>query len=270
MIFLEKTFIVAYIYAVILLQIILESFPVSSSGHLKLLEAVLHRSGWQAPVSFHAFGFNEELLHIPTIFIILIFFSAQWRSMFYAIRASKTTLFSITKFVFIADAITVLFYGVLKYYPLTLPLGIGFLITAALLYSLRYCSLAYKKFSWQKYDACILGIVQGVALLPGISRFAITFVGARWLRLSPRTAFMLSFFIEVPLLVAGVAKGFWAVSSTGHATQLLNIDLWCIMVGAGIVAYGGLMIIAKMIDIHRLWLVSFYMIIPAILWFCIQ
>jgi len=66
------------------------------------------------------------------------------------------------------------------------PLYIGFAITGLTLFSLKYAPRNYKKFSWDMSDAVILGLVQALSLIPGVSRFATTYSACSFLRYKPQ------------------------------------------------------------------------------------
>jgi undecaprenyl pyrophosphate phosphatase UppP len=104
----------------------------------------------------------------------------------------------------------------------------------------------------------VLGAVQGLALLPGISRFAITFAAARWLGWSPGVALERSFLIQWPLILAGFLKGVWWVSMRPEGMQLLRApQLFSILI-ATMMASCGLLLVAHLVKIKRLWIFSFY------------
>ncbi|QQR49268.1 undecaprenyl-diphosphate phosphatase [bacterium] len=109
----------------------------------------------------------------------------------------------------------------------------------------------------------ILGLVQGLALLPGISRFASTYVAARWLGFSTRRAFQVCFLLELPIvlaafLVLGVGGACrqhgWAV--VGEPSVMLTI------VGATVVGYGALWAAWWLAERRLLWLFSVYLLLP--------
>ena len=70
-------------------QLIIESLPISSSGHVKLLQFFLERSG-----HYITEGLSEALdhaLHGPTLLILAIYFRAQWLPLLSAILKSLTS-----------------------------------------------------------------------------------------------------------------------------------------------------------------------------------
>ena len=266
MFFIKKFPILAYFYLSIFLQIILESFPISSSGHLKLLEIVNQKFKIFFPISLESFGLNFEILHLPTIFIFFIFFRHNLKLLLVNMFRSWKFLGKISIFVFIADFITVIFYFFFKYLNFDFPLWLGFSITGLYLFSLLFCKMT-DRVSMSTKHAFIIGLVQGIALLPGISRFGSTFVALRWLKYEPRVAFFFSFLIEMPLLFAGVLKGFYSLHATNQLLNLSNINLEVIIIifMASFISYQSLNLMKKIIEKNRVWMLSFYMLIPAMI-----
>jgi len=261
---------IAYIYAIIIIQVIVESFPVSSSGHVALFGIMMQRLGWGSLASLTSYGFNDGLLHLPTLFVLVIFFFSEWFNMLRKILKYKKYFFYISRFVIVADGCTTFFYFFIRGNAITLPLGLGFLITALVLFSLRWAPVNNRPVTWNSVHALLLGCLQGIALLPGISRFALTFAGARWLGYAPHNSFVLSFFIAMPLLFVGVLKGFVDTILLGYGKQLLHIDYWFIMLIAGIVAYGCLIVVGKIVDKNRVWIISIYPLLPMLIWFILK
>jgi undecaprenyl-diphosphatase len=241
-------------------QIITESFPVSSSSHTKLLELLL---SWRPVVPLHF----DDFLHIPTLFILAIFFFPRWYPLLcHAIRFNSLFLLVVGRTI-LASVITVLFYFFFNFIPLPhyFPMTIGLFITTGALFSLRWCtSRSYGDYTWHK--AFLLGVAQGIALLPGISRLGITFVCARWLGLSPRHSAEASFAMQVPLLFAACARGTISLISYPYMYEVLNARTSLVMIVSGVIAYAGLCFFMYLARVHKVWLFAWYMIIPLMTW----
>ena len=126
-----------HFYLSIVVQILVESLPISSSGHLILLQKVLHILSAYIPSADDktiAIINNESVVHFlhgPTIIILLIFFAHkiiwafQYRTRYWTLMARIAAL------IVCADVVTVAWYIVLKqlgteWFSMTL----GFIITA--------------------------------------------------------------------------------------------------------------------------------------------
>ena len=118
--------------------------------------------------------------------------------------------------------------------------------------------------------AVILGVVQGIALLPGISRMAITYATARWLRFSPRLAFELSCAIQWPLIAAAFCVSFLRLAQLpAHNELRLFIAQWqtiCVIGAASLVALIGLCFVQRSMVRGTVWRFAYYMSIPLVVW----
>lgn len=176
-----------------------ESLPISSSGHVQLLNRLLARFYKRAP--FEISSHTEHLMHIPTLCVVGTFLLLERCPL--AISASWTHLMICMA---LANLITGSCYLLLKSIkkPL-LPLYVGFFITGCVLLSLYFVPPAEKNYI-SLTAALIIGIAQSVALLPGISRLAITVCVALWLGISPSVAFLFSLTIEWFLAAGAIAR----------------------------------------------------------------
>ena len=244
----------------IFLQIVLEVLPVSSSGNVALFSNLFFgESNYvQSVVMLDALDF---LLHGSTVFVVGCYFFKTWWSYLKGFVQGDRKCFWLVFFCVVADCLTVGFYFLFGVTGVTFfPLWLGFLVTGGLLWSLqlvsgssrlkpqddtsryrlsrmcsrkKHCCMCHPERSVRIQDnlnnslfhAAILGIVQGIALLPGISRFGSTFVAGRWLGLSREKAFEFSFLIAWPLMVAGFLKGCWQLYHTDNLAQLLRLPV---------------------------------------------
>lgn len=241
------------------LSLFLESFPISSSGHLELFNRIVNVYG----------GFNE-LLNMPLwmeyfsqLVIacgVAIYFAPCWIPIVIHPIRYRSYIFTIIAHGFVVELITVCWFVVFQIIGKDwFPLCMGFMITTILLMMSRYFFSPTLQSNNVTYrNAVILGIVQGCALLPGISRFGSTFVVALMLGLAPRRAFEYSFLIEFPLSVAGGLLGLYEMHK--FSIVLSYSDVCAIIVGLlGMI--GGLWIMQWIIDKKGFWLFSWYMVV---------
>jgi|SaaInlLV_10m_DNA_2_1039722.scaffolds.fasta_scaffold00173_19 undecaprenyl pyrophosphate phosphatase UppP len=267
----------------IMAQIICEAFPISSSGHVTLLENLFRA------VSFDAKEALDFFAHGPTAIIILIFFIKSWWPVLfrifshYSYRDSYKRLWKIIfKIIFFVSVSTVfitagLFFPlkkILQNYSLfksPLFLFVGFVITSVSLFSLYIKNRFYSDEYCEKWDfkkAIILGFIQGTAwLIPGVSRLATTYVAGRWLKLSPRRSFQISFLIQFFLIAAAGVKGFFDLSVSSYSFVLHDLNFWGSVVIASVLAYAGLHFVWLAIKYKKIWWFGFYELIPAVLVF---
>ncbi|MCK4517445.1 undecaprenyl-diphosphate phosphatase, partial [Candidatus Babeliales bacterium] len=112
--------------------------------------------------------------------------------------------------------------------------------------------------------ALILGCVQGIALLPGISRFATTYVAGRWLHLSPRRAFQISFLIQLPLISAAFVQGLYKIVGTPEGILLSSGRGLLTLVLATVIGFFALCFAQKLAYQEKFWWFGFYLLVPTL------
>ena len=250
------------LFLLIITQIITESFPISSSSHMKIVQALLNYSKGCFVLLPPYF---DDFLHGPTVLVLAFFFWHRWFFLIsHPIRTRHLLLPIIgrTAIAVTASLFLYLLFCVNWQMVYSFPLSLGLCVTMVLLFSLRFTEKKYVPYTYS--TALLLGIVQGVALLPGISRLAATYAAARWLKLSPRHAFEASFAMQVPLLIAAFLRAVLYYLSCPSFGQLITFNYLLVMFLSGIVAYGALFLVFSLGKAHRLWWLWLYMIIPLV------
>ncbi|HRN77911.1 MAG TPA: undecaprenyl-diphosphate phosphatase [Candidatus Dependentiae bacterium] len=265
-----------FFYIWIACQIVLESLPISSSGHIQLLEAFSSRIFGQSNnffVGFKRFFARAipidtlaHVLHAPTVLIVTCFFYNRWMFLLQHIQRTWRIILKIVFLVGIVDTITALFFIIFKcVYQPEIPLGLGFFITACTLYSTRYCvSLKPKQWSWQY--AIVIGVVQGITLLPGISRFASVYAAARWLGLPQTKAFEITWLVQWPLIFVASMHGIYALYTYNMFQLFIQPYTLMVMGGATIMGYYILYWMYVLARTNMLWRLSYYMLVPILGW----
>ena len=189
------------IYAIVLgfIQGITEFLPISSSGHLLLFE--------------HIFGINEGnlffniLLHLASLLAVVI---VMRRELFELIKKpfSKQTLSVVVCSVVTVLIVLLLSFTMDKFTSLGY-LGFGFFASAILIFVTHVASKRSEKSVITKQDisyadAIIIGITQGLATLPGISRSGTTICTALLLGNSKESSANFSFVISIPIIIGAM------------------------------------------------------------------
>lgn len=252
---------------VAVVQIVTESFPISSSGHVRLLEQLFKQAGIALHDSQRLAAF-VDVMHLPTIIIIGLLLYPLW--------LIRKPLWQWIPVVFVVDSVTIFFYCVWHIVGTGwFPLGVGFAVSGACLASVRWCpqhvsqgigvrSIEQLASDW--FALLLLGCAQGIALLPGISRFGITYTAGRWLGLRSPDAFVVSFVVQAPLLVLGIGRGYWRLLQSG-VPVIGSHGLFIAVVSASSVgAYYSLRWMYCLAVRDRLWLVAWYMMVPIAVW----
>lgn len=238
-------------------QIFFESLPISSSGHITLLGLTTD------PVI-------DFIAHGPTALLLLIYFH---REIFSCIREWKNKwreIIRLVTYVFVAELPTLFCFFFLHKYHLSIPLSLGFLISALLLLSLRFVRKTdFHSLEWR--EALVIGCVQGIALLPGISRLGSTYAVGRWLGLTPRTSFYFTCALQAPLFAGAFCLGMLIeFLDTGNLFSFVDGALWALLLGVALATLGAgflLAFVERLIMRETLWYFGFYLFIPCLIAF---
>jgi undecaprenyl-diphosphatase len=251
----ERSFFMIMILLAIVLQILIESLPISSSGHLHLLTLF---------GKYHGFSQEAEyVLYGPTLIVLALYFAADWWPLVRHWYRYRFVLLHFALMGFVAEIVTILIYGILQKVGVDwFPLPLGFALTGCLLLSLSLVPPKHIPITSTK--AALIGLMQGIALLPGISRLGSTYVVGCWLSLSPRRSFAFSCALEWPLIAAGFGKGLYSISANDAFISLF-ISSWPYIIVAMIGAYGLLFFTEYLARTQRLWWLGWYMFLPCVL-----
>ena len=228
-----------------LFQGLAEFLPISSSGHLNLLQAL--------------FGVNVEhqllfniLLHVGTLVAVLIVFWKDWLNMLLHPIKDRTLLL-----LFIASlpalAAKVIFDAPLDYVETHNDLlGVCFLLTGLMLVLTQKLSEKNSRAKAEKTqvripEALAMGCLQAVGMLPGVSRSGSTIFGGVWAKLNRETAAKFSFMMSAPAIVGGLLSEVMNVMETGVS---IGSDLPAILIGmvvAGVTGYFAIRYFLKLI-----------------------
>ncbi|MDR0455223.1 MAG: undecaprenyl-diphosphate phosphatase [Treponema sp.] len=244
-----------------IIQGLTEFLPVSSSGHLVLFQKIF---GIEEPALLF-----DTMLHIGTLAAV---FAVLWADIWAILRKLNQPL---TAYLIIATVPAVVFAFVLKK-PIEKAfetgqfLGVCFLITAALLVmaellSKRAGNANLKKAADMNWlDALVIGILQAIAIIPGVSRSGATLSGALSRRLDREFAARFSFLLSIPAILGAavlqlkdLAKGGEAV--TGAAGS--GIGVAAIIAGtlsATVVGFIAVRLMLKIVKEKSLWGFAIY------------
>jgi undecaprenyl-diphosphatase len=255
-----------YIYLWIAAQIIVEMVPISSSGHLVLLELLLKKYAafdikkYFDPKTIEAIYY---FLHGPTLLIVSGYFFSQWWNLVFT---DTGIAWNLILCLLIADFITAIIYFLFKKYCISIPLGFGFIITMIALFSTILCSGNKAAVLLSFTDAAILGFAQGLALLPGISRLAFTCGIGCWLGFSLSNAFFLSWTMQVPLMAAAFAKSCKDLYQSGSLAQVLNPQMGLVMLVSSGMSALAMYLLMQMAQNGTWYLFGWYMFVPLTVW----
>lgn len=259
-----------YLYLLVAAQIIIEMLPISSSGHLMLLDLFLKKYALNGSRQFFDTKVVQAFyyfLHGPTLLIIIGYFSHRWLQL---LIGPQGVSWQLLVYVIVADMVTALLYWLLKRYSLDLSLGIGFIITAIALLSTAWCSESRSLLTCSLADALILGAAQGIALLPGISRLAFTSSIGCLLGFCLYDAFFISWTLQAPLMAAAFLKSVKDLYQLRAFGQILNLPTALVMLTSSGLSIFIMGIVLHMAQSNTLYYFGWYMIIPCIAWAIIR
>jgi undecaprenyl-diphosphatase len=242
-----------------LIQIFTESLPISSSGHVQLIQEFLHIP----PDATTVTTLFDYALHLPTACIIALFFHSDYIPTIIGIRKTWPFVLRIFCYGFVAELMTVFWYAAIVYMQLRIPLWVGFAMTTMSLLSLYFCT-PHNYSSMNMRKALLLGCMQGIALFGGISRFACTYTVCCWMGLRPMRALQWSMMVQWPLIFVAALYGTYALYAA-RILQLLHASYWLSMLGATVIAYGLLWGMYYMVRYNIMWIWGIYMLIPTVI-----
>lgn len=243
-----------------------EFLPVSSSGHLALLQ--------------HFFGFRDEnlvafdlLLHCATVLVIVIFF---WRDIWQILLEwfggwfgdKRLSGWSYGWAIIIATVLT----GIIGL-PLRkvvdeassspLFVGAGLIMTAFIMSLVPIISRTNKSSSLMSI-AIVVGIAQGVAVLPGVSRSGMTIAAGLAMGLGVSEAFRFSFLISVPAVMGASLLEAVKVLRGSEAVYLPAGYLWAVL-AAFVLGFLALGLMRRLVLAGKWAYFGFYCLIVGIL-----
>lgn len=237
-----------------IIQGITEWLPVSSSGHLVILQ--------------HFFRLKDQIamnlaLHIGTLFVVLFIFRND------ILNILKSLIISIPKgeimkndgsrlaVLIIIGTIPTALIGLLlkdvieKAFDSLLAVGIALLFTGLLLWFSRYHK-EKKSFTWK--DATIIGLMQGIAIFPGISRSGSTIATGLIRGINKELAARYSFLLFIPAIFGATILEF-------EKLTISQSDLFPIIIGtitAMIISYIFIKLLLSIVKKGKLYWFSWY------------
>ncbi|MDH7497407.1 MAG: undecaprenyl-diphosphate phosphatase [Syntrophomonadaceae bacterium] len=193
-----------------MLQGLTEFLPVSSSGHLVIAEQLLG-----VPASGLTF---EVMVHIGTLAAVLVAF---WPDVAALLRRPWQRLTGLLVLGTVPAALAGVFLEPLveRAFQSLATVGLGLLATGVLLV---LGETASRRAWWGKkadgitaLDAVLVGVMQAIAILPGISRSGSTIAGGLLRGLDREYAARFSFLLSIPAILGAAALEGWDVVRAG-------------------------------------------------------
>lgn len=251
------------------IQGVTEFLPISSSGHLVLFQTIF---GMKEPML--AF---DVALHGGTLLVVLIYFwkdigqvladfgSAITVNIFKLKAPSAASVEAPHAGLWICILITLIPTGLIAVlfkdffetkFSNLVSVAVCWMIMGILFVRSRHFQKGQKDLSVVSYgDSFWIGLVQGLALLPGVSRSGSTILIAIWLGYQKETAAKFSFLISIPAVLAALALELPQGASFFSAYPIQTLAGFVAAVGTGYMTVRWLM---NLIQKGRFYLFGFY------------
>lgn len=237
-----------------IVQGITEWLPISSTGHLRLVE---HFLGLRVSTLF------DVILHVGTLIVVLVFFRKEVGKTLEAIlRLDFKTEYGKMVPLIVVGVIPTVSIGIIcgrlieDTFQSILPIAIAFILCGLIIYSSRFGEQKTRRIRYS--TAIIMGIAQGIAIIPGISRSGATIAVALLLGIERENAFSFSFLLSIPAILGALSLTIY--SELGELT-VGSIGLSEILAGliiAMLVGYFALRMLWKTIVKGKFHLFAFY------------
>jgi undecaprenyl-diphosphatase len=206
-------------------QGIAEFLPISSSGHLVILGAMLGQLS-ESPTL-------EIILHAGTLgSILVVFWRRIWSLLSSDRRVIPLLIVGTIPAVAVGLTIKINFEAILRSPTLA---GAMLLVTGAMLILLgRLAPKDGQYRSMSVMGAFVVGCFQAFAILPGVSRSGSTILGGRLMGLSNEDSVTFSFLLAVPAILGATMlelKDLWEQHSRGSSIEFAVDEL---LLGAGV------------------------------------
>lgn len=227
-----------------LIQGFTEFLPVSSSGHLVVIPALLSRFGFEVAQPNLAV---TAVLHLGTLIAVLVYFRADIAKVLrlrtnvegrrIALLVGIGTIPAVFGLPF-ADSLD-------RFQDDVSRVGWALVVTGIiLLIGQRLATGSRKLLSGRIPDAVVIGIAQMFALIPGISRSGITISAGNGRRFEPAEAARFSFLLGIPAIAGGGLSQLLDISDS-------NVEPAQLLVGMAVAALSGYAAIALLLAALR-------------------
>lgn len=256
-----------------LIQGLGEFLPVSSSGHLLLARLFL---GIQTDTP--AMKMLDILLHVGTLLPILIIFRKDWIDMILHPVRNKTLLLLI-----VASVPTLAVYlAAKKLFPAVNGfavfdtgwfLGSSFLITALFLLVCDRISFRREGNGSGKVgilQAVVMGLFQGIGMIPGVSRSGSTILGGVSTGLNRTTAAKFSFMMSAPAILGSLLMEGKDAVDAGYISEIALLPSLVGIAVAAVIGYFAIRFMLKIIAKVPLAWFALYLAVIGVIFLLLQ
>ena len=250
-----------------LLQGLGEFLPISSSGHLLLGRMVLGLTIDESP----AYKMLDILLHVGTLIPVIIVFWKDWWDILKNPFKSRTLLL-----LFIASMPTLVFKVIFDDFIDSCDtgwfLGVSFLMTAVFLLVAEYVSSknAHKTGKVGFFHAIVMGCMQGIALLPGVSRSGSTLAGGLLSGLDRKSGAKFAFMMSAPAIAGALLLEGKDAIENGWISDLAVVPTIVGVIVASVTGYIAIRFMLKLMTKISLNWFALYVAILGVIFLALQ
>ena len=237
-----------------LIQGTTEWLPVSSTGHLRIAEYFF---GLTVPLLF------DVLLHFGTLLVTLIYFRGAIKNVFVSLwhRNFHSEDGKLIIPIIIGSVPTALIAATIgdqldAYFSTLFWLGVWFIITGSVLLA--------SKFSTERKDtismpvALIVGVMQGLSIVPSVSRSGFTIATMLLLGIRKEISFKFSFLLSIPAVIGALGLTLYQEHNSLTVAGIGNLELAVALVVTVAVSFLALKLLEKTLAAKKFYLFSIY------------
>jgi undecaprenyl-diphosphatase len=246
-----------------LIQGLTEFLPISSSGHLALAHIFL---GTDMPALSY-----DLVLHVATACATVLFFIRdiyallmEWLIGLISPDRRKSPGWNIGWAVVVGTMVTAVIGIAIKDFAEaamlnSLLVGLGLLFTGAVL--IVSCFIRPAAGRVRFFDGIAVGIAQGIAVLPGVSRSGMTMMAGIAAGLSRPEAFRFSFLLSIPAILGATVFQAMELGGTGDFCSTLPGGWFLGVIVAFLSGLASLAVLRKIIIASKWWVFGVYCLI---------
>jgi undecaprenyl-diphosphatase len=245
-----------------LIQGFAEWLPISSTAHLRITE---HFLGFQATPLFNVF------LHLGTIGVVIFYFRRDIKVVLTALinrdfHSEYGRFIPLIIVATIPTGIIGLLYD--KYladnYQTFLVMGITFIVGSTLLFLSKFGKENNAQISYRK--ALVMGIAQGAASFPGLSRSGATISSGLLQGIKRETVFKFSFLLSIPAIIGDLGvEAYLQRGSFSQGFGISSINLLIGLVFAVLAGYLAIVLVKKLVLTKRFHYFAIYTFVLGII-----
>jgi undecaprenyl-diphosphatase len=238
-----------------------EFLPISSTGHMVLAADILKIAQSSFVKDF------EIIIQLGAILAIVVLY---WSTLFRSIEVWKRIIVAFIP----TGIIGLLLFKILKTYLLgNLYVTLVSLLVGGIVLIVLELIYKEKEHHVEKIEdmtlpkAFVIGLVQSIAIIPGVSRSAATIIGALFLGTKRKAAAEFSFLLAVPTMLAATGLDLIKTNFSYSSNEWLMLAVG--FVGAFIVALISVKLFLKYVQRNNFIIFGVYRVIAAILFYLI-